>query len=182
MSWSAGELAEHFTIAKPTLSGHFAVLKTADLVTTERQGTTIIQTWHACGAFKKVGYSLVDKSFGADEELTRRVRIHSNYDVCLVASKASAPHYAEAFGQPLERFESRFGIPRTDVFFGEERLARTRDAVRRRQPCSKNWVVTKSSSPLGSAYSRPLRPPRHRFLGRSKLWNFRWYWCSIAAR
>ena len=39
---SAGELAEHFTIAKPTLSGHFAVLKTADLVTTERQGTTIM--------------------------------------------------------------------------------------------------------------------------------------------
>jgi DNA-binding transcriptional ArsR family regulator len=39
---SAGELAEHFTIAKPTLSGHFTVLKNADLVTTERQGTTII--------------------------------------------------------------------------------------------------------------------------------------------
>ena len=39
---SAGELAEHFTIAKATLSGHFAVLKAADLVTTDRQGTTII--------------------------------------------------------------------------------------------------------------------------------------------
>lgn len=39
---SAGELAEHFTIAKPTLSGHFTVLKSADLVSTERQGTTII--------------------------------------------------------------------------------------------------------------------------------------------
>ena len=39
---SAGELAAHFTIAKPTLSGHFAVLKTAGLVTTERQGTTIM--------------------------------------------------------------------------------------------------------------------------------------------
>jgi DNA-binding transcriptional ArsR family regulator len=39
---SAGELAQHFTIAKPTLSGHFTVLKNADLVTTERQGTTII--------------------------------------------------------------------------------------------------------------------------------------------
>jgi DNA-binding transcriptional ArsR family regulator len=38
---SAGELAEHFDIAKPTLSGHFAVLKSADLVTTERKGTTI---------------------------------------------------------------------------------------------------------------------------------------------
>jgi DNA-binding transcriptional ArsR family regulator len=39
---SAGELAEHFEIAKPTLSGHFTVLKAADLVSTERQGTTII--------------------------------------------------------------------------------------------------------------------------------------------
>jgi ArsR family transcriptional regulator, arsenate/arsenite/antimonite-responsive transcriptional repressor len=39
---SAGELAEQFDLAKPTLSGHFAVLKAADLVTTERNGTTII--------------------------------------------------------------------------------------------------------------------------------------------
>jgi ArsR family transcriptional regulator, arsenate/arsenite/antimonite-responsive transcriptional repressor len=39
---SAGEIAEHFTLSKPTLSGHFSVLKAADLVTTERQGTTII--------------------------------------------------------------------------------------------------------------------------------------------
>ncbi len=38
---NAGELAEHFDLAKPTLSGHFAVLKSADLVTTERKGTTI---------------------------------------------------------------------------------------------------------------------------------------------
>ena len=40
----AGDIAEHFPIAKPTLSGHFSVLKNADLVTTERQGTTI--TYH----------------------------------------------------------------------------------------------------------------------------------------
>jgi CDP-glycerol glycerophosphotransferase (TagB/SpsB family) len=97
-----------------------------------RAGTTIIQTWHACGAFKKVGYSLHDKSFGADETLTRRVRLHSNYDVCLVASQSAAPFYAEAFGQPLERFVSRLGIPRTDVFFGDERIARSVAAVRRR--------------------------------------------------
>ncbi len=97
-----------------------------------RRGTTIIQTWHACGAFKKVGYSVLDKTFGVDAALARRVRIHSNYDVCLVASQSAAPFYAEAFRQPLERFVSRLGIPRTDVFFGEERLARTRAAVRER--------------------------------------------------
>jgi DNA-binding transcriptional ArsR family regulator len=39
---SAGDIAEKFDLAKPTLSGHFAVLKAADLVSTDRQGTTII--------------------------------------------------------------------------------------------------------------------------------------------
>jgi CDP-glycerol glycerophosphotransferase (TagB/SpsB family) len=95
-----------------------------------RAGTTFIQTWHASGAFKKIGYSVLDKSFGMDEELARRVRVHSNYDVCLIGSQAAAVHYAEAFRQPVDRFVSRLGIPRTDVFFGEERLARTREAVR----------------------------------------------------
>ena len=57
----------------------------------KRPGTTIVQTWHACGAFKKVGYSVLDKSFGVDDALASRVRIHSNYDVCLVASQVAAP-------------------------------------------------------------------------------------------
>ena len=39
---SAGDIADEFDLAKPTLSGHFAVLKSADLVTTERRGTSII--------------------------------------------------------------------------------------------------------------------------------------------
>jgi DNA-binding transcriptional ArsR family regulator len=39
---SAGEIAEHFTLAKPTLSGHFAVLRAAGLVSAEKTGTTII--------------------------------------------------------------------------------------------------------------------------------------------
>ena len=39
---TAGELAEHFDLAKPTLSGHFNVLKAADLVTAERRGTTLL--------------------------------------------------------------------------------------------------------------------------------------------
>ncbi|MGD2131257.1 MAG: autorepressor SdpR family transcription factor [Maricaulaceae bacterium] len=39
---SAGELAEHFDVSKPTMSAHFAALREADLVETEREGTTII--------------------------------------------------------------------------------------------------------------------------------------------
>ena len=97
-----------------------------------RAGTTIVQTWHACGAFKKFGHSVLDKSFGADEALTSRVRIHANYDVCLVSSMSVAPHFAEAFGLPLERFRADLGIPRTDVLFGDERIARTLVTLRRR--------------------------------------------------
>ena len=84
-----------------------------------RPGSTIIQVWHACGAFKKFGHSIGDRSFGANRALTERVRIHSNYHVCVASSRATAECYSEAFGQPLERFEWSLGIPRTDVFFGE---------------------------------------------------------------
>jgi ArsR family transcriptional regulator len=39
---SAGEIAGHFNIAKPTLSRHFAVLKEADLIQGDKNGTTIM--------------------------------------------------------------------------------------------------------------------------------------------
>jgi DNA-binding transcriptional ArsR family regulator len=38
---TAGEIAEHFDIAKPTLSAHFAVLREADLVGSEKAGTSV---------------------------------------------------------------------------------------------------------------------------------------------
>jgi ArsR family transcriptional regulator, arsenate/arsenite/antimonite-responsive transcriptional repressor len=38
---TAGELASQFDLAWPTMSGHFAVLRAADLVQTERTGSTI---------------------------------------------------------------------------------------------------------------------------------------------
>ncbi len=38
---TAGEISDKLTVTKPTLSGHLNILKSADLVVTERQGTTI---------------------------------------------------------------------------------------------------------------------------------------------
>ncbi len=101
-------------------------------VVTPRSETTVVQTWHACGAFKRFGYSVLDRTFGADEAFISKVAIHSNYDICLVSSMSVAPHYAEAFRQPLDRFRSDIGIPRTDVLFGEAHIATVVDEVRRR--------------------------------------------------
>ncbi len=39
---SAGELAEHFVVSKPTMSAHFAVLREADLVHVEKSGKSVI--------------------------------------------------------------------------------------------------------------------------------------------
>jgi DNA-binding transcriptional ArsR family regulator len=38
---TAGELAEHFDLAKPSVSHHFAVLKEADLIHSRREGQQI---------------------------------------------------------------------------------------------------------------------------------------------
>lgn len=40
-SRTAGELADLFPLSKSTLSGHFNVLRAADLVSSEKQGTTV---------------------------------------------------------------------------------------------------------------------------------------------
>ena len=39
---SAGEIAEHFDVSKPTMSAHFAVLREADLVISEKHGKAVI--------------------------------------------------------------------------------------------------------------------------------------------
>ena len=44
---TAGELADYFSLAKSTLSGHFAVLKSADLIEQEKRGTTIFYRLNA---------------------------------------------------------------------------------------------------------------------------------------
>lgn len=62
---SAGELSELFPLTKSTLSGHFAVLKAADLVQSERRGTTIIYRLNTT-VFQDVLAQLLDL-FGRDE-------------------------------------------------------------------------------------------------------------------
>lgn len=126
-----------------------------------RRGTWIVQTWHASGAFKQFGLSVVDKSFGASEALISRVRIHANYDTCLVGSTAGAVHYAEAFGQPVERFAPDIGVPRTDALFDAGRTARVAREVRARYGIAATrrvvlYAPTFRGDSVGAAVAGPL--------------------------
>lgn len=81
-----------------------------------RQGTEIIQLWHACGAFKKFGMSTVGKAFGPSEDYLNIVPVHTNYSRVYVSSSEIIPFYAEAFNMNQDQIYS-LGIPRTDYFF-----------------------------------------------------------------
>lgn len=41
---TAGELADHFAVSKPSMSHHFAVLKEAELIRSRREGKQIYYT------------------------------------------------------------------------------------------------------------------------------------------
>jgi CDP-ribitol ribitolphosphotransferase len=98
----------------------------------KRTGVTIIQVWHACGAFKRFGRATLESEWGADEIFLKWVPIHSNYDLTLVSSASIAQIYADAFGQPVEKISAAFGIPRTDALAPSPRRDATEREVRAR--------------------------------------------------
>lgn len=84
-----------------------------------RTGTSLIQLWHACGAFKTFGYTRLGKEGGQRQDSPN----HRNYDYTTVSSKEIARFYAEGFGLSLEKVVAT-GVPRTDVFFDEDYRSR----------------------------------------------------------
>jgi ArsR family transcriptional regulator, arsenate/arsenite/antimonite-responsive transcriptional repressor len=56
---TAGEIADRFTLAKSTLSGHFNVLKNAGLIVAERSGTSIKYSLHV-SAFQETLAAVLD--------------------------------------------------------------------------------------------------------------------------
>ena len=77
-----------------------------------RKGNTLIQLWHACGAFKTFGCSRMGKKGGQNLKSPN----HRNYDYATVSSDEIRKFYAEGFGLPIEKVVAT-GVPRTDIFF-----------------------------------------------------------------
>jgi ArsR family transcriptional regulator, arsenate/arsenite/antimonite-responsive transcriptional repressor len=76
-AYSAGELAELFPLAKSTLSGHFNVLKAADLVVQEKRGTAVIYRLNT-SVFEEVVVYLFD-FFGSQSSTNNGVNNSANY-------------------------------------------------------------------------------------------------------
>ncbi len=67
---TAGELAANFSLSAPTMSGHFSVLKEADLIQADRVGSTITYRLNV-SVLEEALLALMD-AFGLDPERSAR--------------------------------------------------------------------------------------------------------------
>jgi DNA-binding transcriptional ArsR family regulator len=77
---SAGDLADHFDVSKPTMSAHFAVLREAGLIASEKHGKSVVYQLQmsvledALLAFAKAfGWELRDRKPTKSDRLVREV-------------------------------------------------------------------------------------------------------------
>lgn len=89
-----------------------------------RKETTVIQLWHACGAFKRFGLSTADLKFGNSREQAKKFPAYKNLDYVTVSSPEVVWAYAEAMDLEQERDKIvPVGVSRTDLFYQEDAKA-----------------------------------------------------------
>ena len=81
-----------------------------------RKGTRVVQLWHACGVFKKFGYSFEEKNGGPSAIRNKLFPMHYTYTDVMVSSPDVIPYYAEAFRCDPDIIKP-LGVPRSDIFF-----------------------------------------------------------------
>lgn len=76
----------------------------------KRKETTVVQLWHACGAFKKFGYDAKD-----DIPEFYHGNVYKNYDLVTVSGKACVAPFAGAMHLKQEVVKA-LGVSRTDCY------------------------------------------------------------------
>ena len=85
---SAGELADHFPVSKPTMSAHFAVLQEAGLIEAEKTGRTILY---------RLKMSVLEEAlFGFAQTLGWKIAPSARADVARRRSAGRSPIRGEA--------------------------------------------------------------------------------------
>ena len=94
----------------------------------QREETKLIQMWHALGAMKKFGLSILDKPEGRSSETARLMRMHANYDYIFTSSEKSRGAFAEAFGYAPEAL-TIMSLPRVDRLLDKGHDSELRDEI-----------------------------------------------------
>lgn len=102
-----------------------------------KESLVVIQIWHAIGAFKKFGYSVVGKEEGSSAKMAESMCMHKNYDYVCASSEYCVPYFAEAFAVP-ENMVKVFPLPRLDRLLEEERKEIIKQNIYRKYPMLKD--------------------------------------------
>ena len=94
---TAGELAEHFDISKPSLSHHLATLKNAGLVTDERHGQNIVYSLNTTVMQDLIGWFMGFTNTEGDKDEYRNARQAPPPCIC---PRAATPKCAVALDRP----------------------------------------------------------------------------------
>ena len=100
-----------------------------------RPSLRVIQLWHAIGAFKKFGWSIVDKSEGWSAQsnipsrtLSRLMRMHNGYTSAVVSYAGAIPYFAEAFAADPSIFHVAW-LPRVELLRDDRWMAGLRQRI-----------------------------------------------------
>lgn len=105
-----------------------------------QKGTKLVQLWHACGAFKKWGYSTKDSPWGLESELFEKYRVHKTYTDIVTSSDFVADKYAEAFDADQSIIKP-LGVARTDVYFDAEFIKKQKQCLLEKYPSIKGKKI-----------------------------------------
>lgn len=127
---------------------------------TIRPGTAVIQLWHACGAFKRFGYSTSEAEFGGSRRDYDRWPYHRNFSLVTVSSPEVVWAYEEAFNIPAGSGVVRpLGVARTDHYFRKAFYERARRHVREALPqLGEKRIVLLAPTYRGES-ARAVAPP-----------------------
>ncbi|MCL2482481.1 MAG: CDP-glycerol glycerophosphotransferase family protein [Propionibacteriaceae bacterium] len=100
-----------------------------------RPSLRVVQLWHALGAFKKFGWSIVDKSEGwsAQSNIPSRtlaglLRMHAGYTDAVVSYSGAIPYFAEAYNCDPGIFHVAW-LPRVELLSDRRHMADVRKRI-----------------------------------------------------
>ena len=108
----------------------------------KRKETIATQLWHACGAFKKFGFSTADLIFGSDAELLKLFPFYKNLNYVTVSSPVVTWAYEEAM--MLKDSDTEVvatGVSRTDNFFKDDTIKNAYEKLYSLMPSAKGKKI-----------------------------------------
>jgi CDP-glycerol glycerophosphotransferase (TagB/SpsB family) len=100
---------------------------------TFKAGVECIQIWHAVGAIKTFGLKDQSLAHRSSRAIERFKKVYKQFHKVVVGSDEMAFVFQEAFGVSSDRF-LRTGIPRTDLFYSDEKQQHIIDDLYRENP------------------------------------------------